>query len=99
MLGIAEQLAHRRVFDDLPAIHDYHPIGDAGNDAEIMGDPDHRHAELLAKLFHQLDDLRLNGHIKRRGRLVSDQNLGIASQGNRDHHPLPHPAGKLVRIV
>jgi hypothetical protein len=33
------------------------------------------------------------------GRLVGDQQLGPAREGERDHHPLPHAARELVRIL
>mmetsp|Transcript_260 Transcript_260/g.402 ORF Transcript_260/g.402 Transcript_260/m.402 type:complete len:233 (+) Transcript_260:238-936(+) len=64
-----------------------------------MGDPDNRHAKLLAQLFYQLKDLGLDRHVERRCRLVRDQNLGVASQSNRDHHALTHAARELVRII
>ena len=43
-------------------------------------------------------DLRLDGDVERRGRLVGDQQLGVAGQRHRDHHALAHAAGELVRI-
>ena len=46
----------------------------------------------------QLEDLRLHGHIESRGRLVCDQQIGAERQRHRDHHALPHPSGKLVRV-
>jgi hypothetical protein len=36
-------------------------------------------AERLLQLAHQLEDLRLDGDVERRGRLVGDQHLGIAA--------------------
>ena len=50
-------------------------------------------------LQHQLENLRLNGHVQRGGRLVGDQQRRIAGQRHGDHHALPHAAGKLVRII
>ena len=99
MLRVAKQLAHRCLFDHLSAIHHHDAIRDARDHAQIMGDPDDRHAQLLAQLFDQLDDLRLNGHVQRRGGFIRDQHFGIASQRNGNHHPLPHAARKLVRVV
>ncbi len=45
-----------------------------------------------------LEDLRLHGHVERRGRLVGDDQRGLAEQGHGDHHALAHPAGELVGI-
>ena len=54
---------------------------------------------LLLQLAHQIEDLRLDGDVERGGRLVGDQELGIAGERHRDHHALAHAAGELVRIV
>ena len=45
----------------------------------------------------QVEDLRLDGHVERRGRLVGDQQRRIVGQRHRDHHALPLAAGELVR--
>ena len=42
--------------------------------------------------------LGLHHHVERGGRLVGDDQLGSAGQRHRDHHPLPLPAGELVRV-
>ena len=52
----------------------------------------------LLELAHQIEDLRLDGHVEGRGRLVGDQELRIAGERHGDHHPLPHAAGELMRI-
>jgi hypothetical protein len=54
---------------------------------------------LLLQLDHQVEDLRLDGDVERRGRLVGDQHLGIAGQRHGDHDALAHAARKLVRIL
>ena len=63
-----------------------------------MGDEKQPHALAVLELLQKLQDLRLNGHIKRRCWLVRDQHVGLVGQRHRDHHTLPLPAGKLVRI-
>ena len=45
----------------------------------------------------QVEDLRLDGHVERRGRLVGDQQLRVAGDRHGDHHPLAHAARHLVR--
>ena len=42
--------------------------------------------------------LRLHRDVERGGRLVGDDQLGVARDRHRDHHALPQPAGELVRI-
>ncbi len=56
-------------------------------------------AELLLQLQHQVEDLRLDGDVERRGRLVGDQHARIAGQRDGDHHALAHAAGELMRIL
>ena len=63
-----------------------------------MGDQDDRGATGGLQLAHQIEDLRLQGDVERRGRLVRDQQARVAGQRHRDHHALAHAAGKLVRV-
>ena len=51
------------------------------------------------QLAHQVQDLRLDGHVQRRRRFVRDQQRRVVGQRHRDHHPLPHAARKLVRVI
>ncbi len=51
------------------------------------------------QLAQQLEDLRLDGDVERRRRLVGDQQLGLAGERHGDHHPLAHAARELVRVV
>jgi hypothetical protein len=41
MLRLGEDLGGRPLLDDLPFSHDADPVGDAPDDAEIMGDEQH----------------------------------------------------------
>ena len=51
-----------------------------------------------AEVEQQIDDLRLDGDVERRRRLVGDQELRLAGQSDGDHRALAHAAGELVRI-
>ena len=99
MARIGEQRLDRRLLDDLAGIHHGHPLAGLGDHAHGMGDQHDRHAEALLHLVHQLEDLRLDGDVERRGRLVGDQELGLAGERHGDHDALAHAAGELVRIV
>ena len=50
------------------------------------------------QFLHQLENLRLNRHVKRRRRFVGDEQVGLEHQGHRNHDPLLHAAGEFVRI-
>ena len=94
-----EQLPHRGLLHLLAGIHDHHPLGDLGDDAEVMGDEHDGRADPVLQVAHELEDLRLDGHVERRRRLVGDQQLRVAGQRDGDHHPLAHAARELVRIL
>ncbi len=98
MLRRGEDISGRAPLDDLPASHDAYPVGHLPHDAEIVGDQQHGHVELGLELEQKVEDLRLNGHVERRGRLVGDQEIGLVGKRHGDHHPLPLPARKLMRI-
>ncbi|EAP75187.1 hypothetical protein ISM_11385 [Roseovarius nubinhibens ISM] len=89
----------RTGLDQLTGIHHRHLVGDPRHHAEIMGDQDHRHVHLFGEIDQEPQDLRLNGHIERRGRLVRDEKIRLAHQRQRDHHPLPQPTRELMGIL
>ena len=96
---VVEDGAGRAAFHDAAAIHDLHIVGEAGDHAHVMGDPDHRHAQLALEVAHQVQHLRLHRHVQRGGGLVGDQQLGLAGDADGDHRALPHAAGELVWIL
>jgi hypothetical protein len=96
---LAEQGSDRSLLDGPAGIHHHHPVGHLGDDAEVMGDEQDRHPELLLQATHQVEDLGLDGDVEGGGRLVGDQQARIAAQRHGDHHALPHAAGELVRVA
>ena len=42
VLGVVEDLVEGPGLDHPPGVHDQHPVGDLGDDAEVVGDQDHR---------------------------------------------------------
>ena len=48
---------------------------------------------------HQVENLGLDRHVERGGRLVGDEQLRVAGERHGDHHALAHAAGELVRIL
>ncbi len=99
MQRLVEQPRHRGFFDHAAGIHHQHAVGGLGDHAHVVGDDHDRHAELVAQVQQQIEDLCLDRNVQRGGRFVGDQQLGIAGQRDGDHHALALPAGELVRIV
>jgi hypothetical protein len=63
------------------------------------GDQDHRHAEVRAYPADQLNDLRLDRHVERRGWLVGQKNRRIVCDRDRNDDALAHAPRELVRIL
>ena len=93
------KVVHPRLLDDMTGIHDGDVMGEAGDDAEIVRDPDDGGAELGLQPLDELDDLRLDRHVERRRRLVGDDQFRRAGERHGDHDALAHAAGELVGIV
>ena len=64
-----------------------------------MGDQEHGHAPLGLETAQQVEDLRLDGDVEGRGRLIGDEKGGPAGESHGDHGALAQPAGELVGKV
>ncbi len=95
---MGEDLLGRPLLDDVAAGHHAHAVGKTPHDAEVMGDEQHRHAGLLLQFLEQAEDLRLHGHVERRGRLVGDEQVRLVGERHGDHDALALAAGELVRV-
>ncbi len=94
-----EELLRRRLLDDLAGVHQRHLVRHLRDDAQVVRDQQHRHAALDLKIAQQVEDLLLDRHVERRGRLVGDDQVRLGGQRDGDHHPLLLPAGELERVV
>jgi hypothetical protein len=94
-----EDLLHGAGLDHAPAVHHHDPVGHLGDDPEVVGDQDRAGVGLLLGSLEDLEDLRLDRHVERGGRLVGDQHLGLVGDRHRDHGALPHPARVLVGVA
>ncbi len=50
------------------------------------------------QLVQQIENLRLSGHIERRGRLIGDEQARVTRKRHRDHGALPQSAAQLKSI-
>lgn len=88
------------VLDQDSVPHDDHSISDVGHHTPVVGDQQQRHrGVLVAELVEQREDLGLHRHVQCRGRLVGDQNLGIAAERCRDDDALCHAPGQLMGVA
>ena len=98
MARTGEETFARRFFDDLPGVHHADALRHLRHHAQIVGDQQHPHAAFGLQAAQEIENLRLDGDIKRGRRLVGDQQARLARERHGDHHPLLHAAGKLKRI-
>ncbi len=98
MARVVKQLEHVGLLHRPARIHHNYLVTQLRHHPEIVGDEDDGHAGLGLQLLHQLQDLGLDGHIQRRGRLVADEQRRLAGERHGDHHPLAHAAGEVVGI-
>ena len=98
VLRRGEDLRHGALLANLAVAHHDDVVGDLADDAEVVADEEHAHAVPLLQPGEQLHDLALDRDVERGRRLVGDQQLRLAGQRHRDHHPLLLAARELVRI-
>ena len=74
---VAIDVARTALLNELSGIHDVDSIRIARDHAQIMGDEHQGDATCTGEVFHELEDLRLNGHIQSRRRFVGQDKGGI----------------------
>ena len=99
MANLREQRARRRRLHEPARVHHRDVVGAARDDPEVVGDEHHAHVALALLRLQEVEDLGLHGDIERGRGFVGEQQLGTACEGDRDHHPLPHAARQLVRVL
>ncbi len=77
MLGIAVQLLGFCHFHDTSKVHHSDPITRVPYHVEIVGDEEQSEMILLSEVLEEVDDLGLNGDIKRGDRLISNDQLRL----------------------
>ena len=82
--GATEELPGRRHLHQLAGIEDPHPVAHLGDDGEVMADVEDGGADIVSEAGHQLEDPRLCGDVEPRGRLVHDEQAGVAREGHGD---------------
>ncbi len=99
LLRPGEDLGQGAALDHPAAVHDRDRVRDLAHHGQVVGDEQHGHAELGLEIADERQDLLLDGHVQGGGRLVGDEQLGLAGQGHGDDHPLALAAGELVRVA
>ena len=90
-------VSNRALFDDHARVHHTQAVADFRHHTEIVSDQQDRRAVFAAQLMNEPQDLLLHSDVERGGRLVSNDEFGIASKRDGDQDTLALAAGNLVR--
>ena len=84
LLWIGEDFCSRAVFNDAPFLHDDYVIADLRRHAQVMSDEQKRDAEPFLNALKKLQDLRLDGNVKRGYGLVRHKNIRVHGKRARN---------------
>jgi hypothetical protein len=68
--------------------HDGYRIGHVADDAEVVGNQQHGHAQFLLQILQQFKDLCLHGDVERCRRLVGNQDFRFVGKRHGNHDAL-----------
>ena len=88
VLGFVEDVFCVAVFDDFPVMHDGDVVRNIAHHGEVVGDENHGEIELMTQLKQEVENLGLDGNVKRTDGLVCDDELGLWGQGSCDGNAL-----------
>src|SRR6516225_4370650 len=94
----AIEVARPRHLHDLAEIHHGHAGTDVLDYGKVVGNENVSQTELLLQVLQEIDDLCLNGYVKRGYRFVTDDQLGRNRQGASNSDALALTAGELMWI-
>ena len=95
--GILVQVLSLGNLHRLTGIHHQNVVSHARHNTQVVGNHDGSRAGLLLGLLHDLQHLRLNGHIQCGGGLISNQHTGVVRDGHSNHDALAHTTRELMR--
>src|SRR3989442_224874 len=99
VLGVVEQLPHRRPLDELTRIHHGDLVTHLRDDAQVVRHEDEGHAGLPLDVLEEVEILRLDRDVEVRRGLVGDDEARPAGEGDRPDDALAHAAAHLMGIL
>ena len=98
VLGRAEELPCRPVFNDPPGVHDRQSGRQLAHHTQVVADNDERDIQVTIEALANIQDLCLHRDVEGSGGFVGDYQFRRGDQSRRDHGPLAHAAGELVGV-
>ena len=68
------------LLDDPPEVHDRHAVAHVLHNRQVVRDEEVGEPHRLLELDEQVDDLRLDRHVERRGRLIAYDECGSTAR-------------------
>ena len=99
MTGVLEHLEAGSGLDNPAAVHDDDVLGPLGGQPQVVGDEEHRGAQLAHEGLEVVEDASLDGDVQGAGGLVGDEQVGAGGQSDGDEGALTHAAGELVGVL
>src|SRR6478672_6735589 len=99
MLRIGEYHFAWTGFDDLALTHDRDVIAQVADDRQIVTDEHRGQTQFRLGVAEEIEDLRLNGNVERRGRLTGEHQRGSEDDRAGDGDALALAAAQLVGIA
>src|SRR5260370_25396900 len=97
MRGLLQDATDIGDFDELARIYRRYVVAEPSYNAEIVADKQQGDTLVASEARQQAQDLRLDGDVERRRRLVKDQKRRFTGNRGGDQRALFHPARQLVR--
>ena len=92
-----EDRGRRADLDQLAAVEDGDPVGEVADHGEVVADEQVGDAAIPLQVEQEVENGGLDRDVQRRGRLVEDDQLGLAGERPRDGDALALPARELER--
>ena len=99
MLRVLDHLLRRSLLDDATQVHDADTVRHVLNHRQVVADEQVGQPELSLQILHEVEDLRLDGHVQGRDRLVGDDQVRRQSQRTSKTDALELAARELVRVA
>jgi hypothetical protein len=93
------KLIRRGIFHDVSKVHDSNHIADVPNHIQVVGNEEIAEAKPSLQIFDEIYDLRLDGDIKRRYRLVTYDQRRLYAQSTGYADALPLAAAEFMWIA
>src|SRR5207247_1899973 len=99
MQGALVEVDAVRELDDLSEVHHRDAVADVPHHRKIVSDEQIRELEAILQVLEKVDDLRLDGHVECRDRLVANNELRLHGERAGDPDALTLAARELVRVA